>query len=93
MIQRPVQRYTEDAGEPRRPTVPVNVQQTITAPNLQTKESSGEYERDRKQERDPEENGYVINCIHENRPFAVNDLQTSVCEPLLRGGSVHTSNK
>ena len=46
----------------------------ITAPNLQTKESSGEYERDRKQERDPEQNGYVINCIHENRPFTVNDV-------------------
>ena len=52
----------------------MNVQQTITAPNLQTKESGGEYERDRKQERDPEENGYVINCIHENRPFTVNDV-------------------
>ena len=41
---------------------------------MQTKESGGEYERDRKQERDPEENGYVINCIHENRPFTVNDV-------------------
>ena len=29
---------------------------------------------DRKQESDPEENGYVINCIHENRPFTVNDV-------------------
>ena len=74
MIQSPVQRHTQAAGEPRRPTVPVNVQQMITAPNLQTKESSGEYERDRKQERDPEENGCVINCIHENRPFTVNDV-------------------
>ena len=46
----------------------------ITAPNLQTKESGSEYERDRKQERDLEENGYVINCIHENRPFTVNDV-------------------
>ena len=52
----------------------MNVQETITAPNLQTKESSGEYERDRKQERDPEENGYVINCIHKNRPFTVNNV-------------------
>ena len=74
IIQRPVQRHTQAAGGPRRPTVPVNVQQMITAPNLQTKESSGEYERDRKQERDPEENGYVINCIYENRPFTVNDV-------------------
>ena len=30
--------------------------------------------RDRKQESNPEENGYVINCIHENRPFTVNDV-------------------
>ena len=74
VIQRPVQRHTQAAGGPRRPTVPVNVQQTITAPNLQTKESGGEYERDRKQERDPEENGYVFNCIHESRPFTVNDV-------------------
>ena len=28
----------------------------------------------RKQERDPEENGYIINCVHENRPFTVNDV-------------------
>ena len=26
------------------------------------------------QESDQEENGYVINCIHENRPFTVNDV-------------------
>ena len=74
VIQHPVQGHRQAAGGPRRPTVPVNVQQMITAPNLQTKESGGEYERDRKQERDPEENGYIINCIHENRPFTVNDV-------------------
>ena len=27
-----------------------------------------------KQESNLEENGYVINCIHENRPFTVNDV-------------------
>ena len=73
VIQRPVQRHTQAAGGPRRPTVPVNVQQITSAPNLQANES-GEYERDRKQERDPEENGCVINCIHESRPFTVNDV-------------------
>ena len=52
----------------------MKVQQTITAPNLQIKEGSGEYEKGRKQERDAEENGYVINCIHENKPFTVNDV-------------------
>ena len=27
-----------------------------------------------KQESDPDQNGYVFNCIHENRPFTVNDV-------------------
>ena len=71
VIQRPVQRHTQVAGGPRRPTVPVNVQQTTSIPSLQTNGNSGTCE---KQERDPEENGYVINCIHENRPFTVNDV-------------------
>ena len=75
IIQRPVQRHSQAAGEqPRGSTVPVNVQQMTDAPILQIKESDGVHERDRKQERDPEENGYVINCIHKNRPFTVNDV-------------------
>ena len=70
-----MQRHSQAAGErPRGPTVPVNVQQMTSAPILQIKESDGVHERDRKQERDPEENGYVIKCIHENRPFTVNDV-------------------
>ena len=52
----------------------MNVQQTTSAPNLQMNESGGAHERDRKQESDLGENGYVINCIHENRPFTVNDV-------------------
>ena len=72
VIQRPVQRHTQAAGERTRgPTVPVNVQQTTSVPSLQINGNSGTCE---KQERDPEENGYVINCIHENRPFTVNDV-------------------
>ena len=43
-------------------------------PSLQINENAGACERDRKQERDPEENGYIINCIHESRPFTVNDV-------------------
>ena len=75
VIQRPVQRHTQMAGEqPRRPTVPVNVQQTTSVPNLRIKDNAGAHERNRKQESDPEENGYVINCIHENRPFTVNNV-------------------
>ena len=63
-------------------------------PSLQNNNNGGAYEKDGKQEGDPEENGYVINCIHENRPFTVNDVrETSVCKPLLCRGSIHTSNK
>ena len=72
VIQHPVQRHTQATGEPKRePTVPVNVQQTTSVPSLQINGNSSTCE---KQERDPEENGYVINCIHENRPFTVNDV-------------------
>ena len=41
-----------------------------SVPSLQVNNN----ERDRKQESNPEENGYVINCIHDNRPFTVNDV-------------------
>ena len=75
VIQRPVQRHTQAAGERTRgPTVPVNAQQTMSVPNLQINESGGARERDRKQEGDPDQNGYVLNCIHESRPFTVNDV-------------------
>ena len=74
VIQRPVQRHTQAAEGPRRPTVPVNAQQMTSMPSLQFNDNGGEHERDRKQDSDPEENGYVINCIHENRPFTVNDV-------------------
>ena len=72
VIQRPVQRHTQAAGERTRgPTVPVNAQQTTSVPSLQINGNSGTYE---KQESDPDQNGYVFNCIHENRPFTVNDV-------------------
>ena len=75
MIQRPVQRHTQAAGERRRgSTVPVNTQQTMSAPNLQINESSGTCKRDRKQKGDPDQNGYVLNCIHEGRPLTLNDV-------------------
>ena len=70
VIQRPVQRHTQPTEGPRRATVPVNAQQTTSMPSLQI--------NNRKQESDPEENGYVINCIHENRPFTVNDVGSPV---------------
>ena len=66
VIQRPVQRHTQPTEGPRRLTVPVNAQQMTSIPSLQI--------NDRKQESDLEENGNVINCIHENRPFTVNDV-------------------
>ena len=74
VIQRPVQRHTQAAGGPRGPTVPVNTQQTTSVPSLQINENGGACERDRKQESDPDKNGYVFNCIHESRPFTVNNV-------------------
>ena len=72
VIQRPVQRHTQAAGERTRgPAIPVNVQQTTSVPSLQINGNSGTCE---KQESNPDQNGYVINCIHENRPFTVNDV-------------------
>ena len=72
MIQRPVQRHTQAAGEQTRgPAIPVNVQQTMSVPSLQINGNSGTSE---KQESNPDQNSYVINCIHENRPFTVNDV-------------------
>ena len=56
VIQCPVQRHSPKAGEQSGgPIVPVNVQQTTSAPNLQINEIVGLHERDRKQESDPEE--------------------------------------
>ena len=67
----------------------MNAQQATSAPSLQINESSGAREIYRKQESDPNENGYVLNCIHESRPLTLN----GVCEPLLRGGSMHTRDQ
>ena len=74
VIQRPVQKHTQPTEGPRRPTLPVNEQQGTSMPSLQNNNNGGAYEKDGKQEGDPEKNGYVINCIHENRPFTVNDV-------------------
>ena len=72
VIQCPVQRHTQAAGKRARgPTVPVNVQQTMSVSSLQTNGNSDTYE---KEESEPDQNGYVFNCIHENRPFTVNDV-------------------
>ena len=80
VIQHLVQRHTQAAGgQPRGPTVPGSAQQTTSVHSLQINEGGGEHERDRKQESDPDQNGYVFNCIHESRPFTVND----VCRPLF----------
>ena len=75
MIQRPVQKHTQTAGEqPRGSTVPVNTQQITSVANSQMNESEGARERDRKQESDPNQNGYVLNCIHESKPLTLNDV-------------------
>ena len=46
----------------------------MSVPSLQIDGNGGTHKRDGKEERDPEENGYVINCIHDSRPFTVNDV-------------------
>ena len=81
VIQWPVQRHTQaTGGRPRGSTVPVNTQQTTSVPNLQTTETRGAREGDRipKQEGDPDQNGYVLNCMHESRPLTLNDVGRSV---------------
>ena len=79
VIQRPVQRDTQ-ATRSRRSTPPVNTQQTTSVPNLQTTGNGGTRERDKlpNQEGDLNPNGYVLNCIHENRPLTLNDVARPV---------------
>ena len=74
VIQHLVQRHTQAAGGPRGPTVSGNAQQTMSLPSWQINESGGAHERDREQESDLDQNGYLFNCIHESRPFTVNDV-------------------
>ena len=59
---------------------PVNIQQTVSAPNSQTTENEGTSERVklRRQERDLNHSDYVLNCIHENRPLTLNDVARPV---------------
>ena len=77
VIQCPAQRHTQaTGGRQRGSTVPVNRQQITSVPDLQISENRDARERDRmpKQEGDPDQNEYVLNCIHESRPFTVNDV-------------------
>ena len=46
----------------------------MSVPNLQINEGCGARERDRKQESDLDQNGYIFNCIHQSRPFTVNNV-------------------
>ena len=48
----------------------------MSVPNLQITENGGAREKNRmpKQEGDPDQNAYVLNCIHKSRPFTVNDV-------------------
>ena len=73
VIQCLVQRH---GARSRRLTAPVNTQQTASAPNLQITENGGTRERDKlpKQEGDPNQNDYVLNCIHENRSLTLNNV-------------------
>ena len=53
----------------------MNTQQTMSVPNVQATGNGGTRERDKlpKQEGDPNPSDYVLNCMHENRPLALND--------------------
>ena len=55
---------------------PMNTQQTVSQHNLQIAENEDIRERDSlpKQEGEPNHNDYMLNCIHENRPFTLNDV-------------------
>ena len=79
VIQRPVQRDTQ-AIRSRRSTPPMNTQQTTSVPNLQITGNGGTRERDKllKQEGDLNPSDYVLNCIHKNRPFTLNDVARPV---------------
>ena len=74
VIQRLVQRHTQATEGPRGPTVPVSVQQTTSVPNLQINKSGSACERDTKQESDQDQNGYILNCIHESKPLTLKDV-------------------
>ena len=77
VIQRPVQRHTQSTGgRSRALTAPVNTQQTANVPNLPMTGNGGARERDKlpKQEGDPDQNDYILNCIHESRPLTLNDV-------------------
>ena len=50
----------------------MNAQQTTSVPSLQINEGGSARNRDRKQESDPDQNGYVFNCIHESTPLTLN---------------------
>ena len=75
VIQHPVQKDTQTTRSGRS-TPPVNTQQTASVPNLQMTGNGAARERDKlpKQEGSPDQNDYVLNCMHESRPLALNDV-------------------
>ena len=82
MIQRPVQRNTQTtSARARRSTPTVNIQRTASVPNPQITDNGDilDSERDRlpREEGDPN-NGYILNCFHENKPFTLNDVARPV---------------
>ena len=87
VIQCPVQRGTQYTDVRQMNAAPlVNTQQTVARVlSSNTTDASivsdpGEDRRNRQpeQERDPNHNGYVLNCVHENRPLTLNDVARPV---------------
>ena len=87
VIQRPVQRDTQSTDVRQMNAAPlVDTRQTVTrVPSSNTTDASvisdpGEDGRNRQPEpeRDPNHNGYVLNCVHENRPLTLNNVARPV---------------
>ena len=87
VIQCPVQRGIQSTDVRQMNAAPlVDTRQTVArVPSSNTTDASavsdpGEDGRNRppEQERDPNHNGYVLNCVHENRPLTLNDVARPV---------------
>ena len=89
VIQHPVQRSiqpTSTGAWPKNAAPPANVRQTggrLPSPNNTNGNVTSdpiENGRDRlpELEEDPSHNGYGMNCVHENRPFTLNDIARPV---------------
>ena len=87
VIQCPVQRGTQSTDVRQMNAAPlVDTRQTVArVPSSNTTDASVVLDpvedgrnRQPEQERDPNHNGYVLNCVHKNRPLTLNDVARPV---------------